>query len=73
MVGRDNSVVALCAAAMGLIEILNDRDIDLEASGPERVAASASRNQREDQIGTDAIRRGRGSKAAFCRGQPRRI
>jgi len=33
MVGRDNSVVALCAAAMGLIEILNDRDIDLEASG----------------------------------------
>jgi hypothetical protein len=30
MVGSDNSVLALCAAAMGLIEILNDRDIDLE-------------------------------------------
>jgi hypothetical protein len=33
MIGRDNSVVALCAAATGLIEILNDRDIDLEDSG----------------------------------------
>jgi hypothetical protein len=32
MLGRDNSVVALCAAATGLIEILNDRDIDLEDS-----------------------------------------
>src|ERR1700744_1252728 len=33
MVGSDNSVLALCAAAMGLIEILNDRDIDLEDNG----------------------------------------